>query len=68
LARYGLAVISGWLRRGLIFARMKERGLGALTPPPLDAFTDRDTVDELANETVAKALYHFRNDVLLRRR
>lgn len=68
LARYGLAVIGGWIRRGLILARCRERGYGGLPEPPPNAFDDPDTVNELANETVAKALHHFRTDVLLTRR
>nr|WP_157554196.1 sigma factor-like helix-turn-helix DNA-binding protein [Herbidospora sakaeratensis] len=66
LAKYGLAVISGWIRRGLIMARCRERGFGGLPEPPLGAFDDPDVVEELAGETVGKALYHFRQDVLLK--
>lgn len=65
LARYGQAVIGGWMRRGLIFARCRERGYGGLPEAPTGALDDRDTVDELTGETVAKALVHFRTDVLL---
>lgn len=65
LAKYGLAVMRGWMRRRLILARCRERGFGGLPEPPLDAFDDPDVLDELANETVAKALHHFREDVLL---
>jgi DNA-directed RNA polymerase specialized sigma24 family protein len=68
LAKYGIAVIGGWIRRGLIFAKCKERGLGGLPQPIGDALRDHDTVDELTGETVAKALVHFRTDVLLRGR
>lgn len=66
LAKYGIAVIGGWIRRGLIFAKCKQRGLGGLPPPFGDALRDPDTVAELTGETVAKALVHFRSDVLLR--
>lgn len=65
LARYGLAVITGWIRRGLILARCRERGFGGLPEPPAGAFEDPDVVNELANETVGKALHHFRDDVLM---
>lgn len=68
LAKYGLAVIRGWIRRGLIIARCRERGYGGLPEPPLGTFDDPDAVEELANETVAKALHHFRIDVLLARK
>jgi hypothetical protein len=65
LAKYGLAVIRGWLFRRVIFAKCRERGFGGLPEPPADALRDRDTVEELACETVAVALVHFRDDVLL---
>jgi len=68
LAKYGLAVVSSWMRRGTIFARCRERGFGGLPPPPDRAFRDPDTVDGLAGETVAKALKHFRTDVLLQQK
>jgi len=68
LAKYGMAVIGSWLRRGVIFQRVRERGYGGLPAPPAGALDDPETVDELTNETVAKALFHFRQDVLLRRR
>lgn len=68
LAKYGIAVIGGWLRRGLIFARCRERGIGGLPPPPDGSFDDPDVVAQLALETVAVALVHFRTDVLVPRR
>lgn len=66
LAKYGLAVIGGWTRRGAIFGKYFERGFGGL-PEPFRDFTD-DEVDELALETVAKGLYHFQRDVLMKQR
>lgn len=68
LAKYGIAVIGGWIRRGLIFAKCKQRGLGGLPAPLGDELRDQDTISELTGETVAKALVHFRSDVLLRGR
>lgn len=68
LAKYGVAVISGWLRRRLIFTKCRERGFGGLPEAPLNAFDDPDTVDGLAGETVARALDYFRSDVLMRGR
>lgn len=67
LAKYGIDVIIGWLRRGVIFAKCRERGYGGLPPPPT-GLVRGDDVEELAYETVAKALWHFRHDVLLRNR
>lgn len=66
LTRYGLDVMTGWLRTGKIFAKMREDGYGLPLPP--DGALDRDAQDELAGETVAVALSRFHHDVLLRRR
>lgn len=65
LAKYGFAVIKAWIMKGMIFARCREKGLGGLPEPPLGALTERGVADELASETVAKALRHFRDDVLM---
>jgi RNA polymerase sigma factor (sigma-70 family) len=65
VARYGIAVLSSWMRRRLIFQRVRERGYGGLPDPPDGAHDDPDTVAELAQETVAKALRHFHDDVLV---
>lgn len=64
LTRYGLDVMTGWLRTGKIFPKMREAGYGLPHPP--DGALDRDAQDELAYETVAVALYRFHHDVLLR--
>lgn len=68
LAKYGMAVMRAWMHRGLIFARCRDRGFGGLPSPAPGTFDDPVTVDELANETVAQALVHFRSDVLLQGR
>jgi hypothetical protein len=65
LAKYGFAVIKAWIMKGVIFVRCREKGLGGLAEPPLGVLTERDVADELASETVAKALRHFRDDVLM---
>jgi DNA-binding phage protein len=66
LTRYGLDVMTGWLRTGKIFTKMREAGFGLPLPP--DGALDRDAQDELAGETVTMALYRFHHDVLLGRR
>ena len=66
LTRYGLDVMTGWLRNRKIFARMKEKGWG-LQEVDFDLL-DHDAQDELAWETVATALHHFHHDVLLKRK
>jgi DNA-directed RNA polymerase specialized sigma24 family protein len=64
LARYGIGVIGGWMRRGLIWDRCQAKGMGGLTP--LGRPFTQDEIDELTYETVAKALWHFKHDVLMR--
>lgn len=66
LTRYGLDVMTGWLRTGKIFAKMRDARLGIAHPP--EGALDRDAQDELAGETVAIALHRFHHDVLLLRK
>jgi hypothetical protein len=68
LAKYGYAVMFAWIRKGIIFARCRERGLGGLPEPPVGALAQPEVAAELACETVAKALRHFRDDVLMKGR
>lgn len=63
LAKYGVAVMAGWMRRKIIFARCRERGLGGLYE--LERDFAEDEVQELAYETVAVALARFRTGVLM---
>lgn len=65
LACYGLGVLTGWMRKGLIFARCRAKNIGLA---PLSRQFTNDEIDELVGETVAKALYHFRVDVLMKNR
>lgn len=64
LAKYGYAVIASWIRRSMIFERCRTKGFGGL--PTSDWPFTEDDVAELTNETVAKALVHFRCDVLMK--
>src|SRR5262245_13995142 len=52
LAAYGLQVIRAWVRKGEIFGKCLQKGLGGLTP--LDR-TAEDAYD-LASETVARSI------------
>lgn len=63
LAKYGMAVIGGWMFTGLIYQKCREKnfGLAELGRP----FTNEE-IEELKGETVAKALFHFRRDVLMK--
>lgn len=64
LAKYGISVITSWVRRGTIRYRCLKRGYGNLPSPPLGAFDDENLVADLVNETVGHALIYFR-DVLV---
>jgi hypothetical protein len=66
LTRYGLDVLTGWLRTGKIFAKMRKAGYGLPSAP--HGALDRDAQDELAGETVTVALVRFHHDVLLQGR
>jgi hypothetical protein len=64
LARYGLAVIGGWVRRGLMKVRCAEKRI-QVPSLPLSAQQDDSVVSALTGETVASALDRFRDDVLI---
>ncbi|MBT9257721.1 hypothetical protein KMZ30_19285 [Phycicoccus sp. KQZ13P-1] len=64
LAKYGCAVIASRIRRKIIFERCRTKGFGGL-PTSNRPFTE-DEVAELTYETVTKALFHFRHDVLMK--
>ncbi|MCA0146667.1 hypothetical protein [Blastococcus sp. LR1] len=64
LARYGLAVVSGWMRSGLMASKCAEKRIVAPALP--DAVRqDPEAIDEIATETVAEAIVHFRDEVLV---
>jgi hypothetical protein len=64
LARYGLAVVSGWMRSGLMAAKCAEKKIAVPALPDV-VRDDSDAIDEIATETVAEAIIHFRDDVLV---
>lgn len=66
LAKYGIAVIASWIGRKLIFERCKSKGLGGL--PAINRDFTAEEVQGLTDETVGKALFHFRRDVLMKRK
>lgn len=61
-ARYGLGVISGWVRSGLIFTRVWEKTRNELRRP--DGPFDDDAVNTLTTDTVVAALGTFLETVL----
>lgn len=64
IARYGLAVLTAWIYRGEIFAKVKAKGFGALEPEPYHGALIEDA-QSLADETVTLALRAFRDRVLV---
>lgn len=65
MAKYGIAVMTAWIRTHQIFGKMRERGRGGIAAPPGDELRSQETAQELAMETVAVALQNFRTYVLL---
>lgn len=63
LARYGVDVINSWVRKGTIYEKCAQRGRFIKRPP--DGTIDADERQSIVNETVAKALRHFRLEVLI---
>lgn len=64
LARYGFAVLRAWMLRGLMLKKCKEKGLRGLPRNGLGHLSMPD-IEELAGETVAVAIYYFRERVLV---
>ncbi|MDN4609599.1 RNA polymerase sigma factor [Arthrobacter burdickii] len=64
IARYGWAVIRGWIYRGQIASEVKRKGFGALEAEPRPGVLIEDA-EALADETVVQALTAFREKVLL---
>ncbi|GAB3615430.1 sigma-70 RNA polymerase sigma factor region 4 domain-containing protein [Humibacter ginsengisoli] len=65
LSKYGIAVMTAWIRTQQIFTKMKQRGMGGLRRPPTDILNDQEVAAELACETVAYAIHNFRLHVLI---
>jgi len=61
--RYGYSVMTGWIRSGQVFAKVKEKNLGGLQRPPLQARWKGDAAS-IAGDTVTDALLTFRDKVL----
>jgi DNA-directed RNA polymerase specialized sigma24 family protein len=60
LARYGMAVITSWIRTGTIFVRLRNQQIrGPVLDGQLRA-VDMQDAEELAAETIAEALKGFR--------
>jgi hypothetical protein len=65
LAEYGYGVMKGWLFTRRIYSEVARGGFGSLPRCP-ESWLDEDTIQELAAETVAKALYYFKFEVLIK--
>lgn len=64
IAKYGWAVIRGWIYKGQIRGEVKRKGFGALEPEPRPGAMIEDA-ESLADETVVLALNAFRDKVLV---
>lgn len=64
VARYGLAVIRGWLRDGRILEKCREKGIRAPLLPA-HATADHHTLMSLADDIVTLALVKYRDEVLM---
>lgn len=63
-ARYGLAVITSWIRKRSVYQKVKRRtGYGL---PTLDDWpSDEHALNDIAEDTVVEALGYFKNSVLM---
>lgn len=64
LARYGLAVIKGWMKRGLIESRCAEKRI-PVRRLTWDVLHDESAITAIADETVAEAIDRFRHEALM---
>jgi RNA polymerase sigma factor (sigma-70 family) len=64
IAKYGWAVIRGWIYKGQIRGEVKRKGFGALEPEPRPGAMIEDA-ESLADETVVLALTAFRDKILI---
>ncbi|KTR95843.1 sigma-70 family RNA polymerase sigma factor [Microbacterium testaceum] len=64
IAKYGWAVIRGWIYKGQIRGEVARKGFGALDPEPRPGAMIEDA-EGLADETVVLALSAFRDKVLV---
>jgi DNA-directed RNA polymerase specialized sigma24 family protein len=62
LVRYGLQVVTNWIRNGKIVEKARQRGVPGLRPPPPTLAAD---AEDLAVETLARALPRFREQALV---
>lgn len=64
LAKYGIAVVTGWMRRGIMATKCAEKNIKVPTLPDW-VRDDHAAIDDIATETVAEALVAFRDEVLV---
>lgn len=65
LAEYGVGVIGGWIRARVIVQRCAEKNVKA-PHLPVSVTDNRDARDAIADEAVAEAIHHFRENVLIK--
>jgi hypothetical protein len=64
LARYSHPIIKTWILSSKIFLKCSEKGVKCTGPPRGSRRVSNDDAAEMANETIARALYNFRDKVL----
>lgn len=63
LLRYGLTVISSWIRSGVIVAKCAEKRVRARSPRP--QAREPETAEEISFDVISIGMVKFRDDVLL---
>lgn len=64
LLKYGYVVLVSWMRSGVIWVRLRDRGIGGLPTPP-EWEWQHDTWQDLAGDTLVIAIEKFRDTVLI---
>jgi DNA-directed RNA polymerase specialized sigma24 family protein len=65
LARYGYGLITAWVRTQKIFSECAKKGIRGISPPDPVANWSEDDAEDLAQDTVARALVVFRKKALV---
>jgi DNA-directed RNA polymerase specialized sigma24 family protein len=64
LVKYGIAVVGGWVRRGVMKSKCAEKRI-RVPETPDHIRSDVEALEDIASETVAEAIVYFRDDVLV---
>jgi DNA-directed RNA polymerase specialized sigma24 family protein len=64
LVKYGIAVLGGWVRRGVIKSKCAQKGI-RVPETPEHIRSNSQALEDIVAETVAEAIVYFRDDVLV---